>query len=87
MQHRSPELREEYWQRVEQVRAVKNLLARQDLTRMLDHCVRLWNKMDSELVECRRLNRYTALYQSVEAQYVEQLRTVSRYLVWAHLRF
>lgn len=54
---------------------------------MLRHADALWAALDRELVVSRRLGHYTARYSSIEQDLEQQLRSIGRYLVYAHLRF
>ena len=87
MQHRRPELRTELDLLNNRVRANPNLVVRRDLGRMLNHAEELYSELDRELVESRRLQRYTHAYSELETKLAQQLESVSKWLVWAHLRF
>ena len=63
------------------------MLVRRDLGRMLEHAEQLWSELDRELVNGRRAGRYTAHYDSLERELEQQLHTIGKYLVYAHLRF
>ena len=87
MQHRRPELLEELDDLALSVNTHPNSLVRRDLGRMINHALILADRLDRALVECRRLRRYTHEYTELERELSEQIRTVSKWLVWAHLRF
>ena len=87
MQHRTPAHIETLDDLTQRVISLDNMLARKDLIRMLGVARKLSLSLDRELVECRRLHRYTAHYDQLEVHLVEQIRTVGKWLTWAHLRF
>ncbi len=87
MQHRNSSYIIELDQLADHVSSMDNMLARRDLGRMLNAARNIATDMDRELVECRRLNRYTSKYVQLESKLEEQLRTISKWLTWAHLRF
>jgi hypothetical protein len=72
---------------VEQIKAVNNRLARRDLLRMLRTVDSALNELDSERVECRRLNRNTARYQQLESQALELIVNLEQHLTLARLMF
>ena len=59
---------------------------REDLRRMWRHVRDLWNQLDQELVNCRRLNKTTALYSELEIGLRESLENLEGYITWGHLR-
>mgnify|MGYP003340771642 CR=1 FL=1 len=87
MQHRRPELILELDDLTHRVNQNPNTLVRRDLGRMINHALELADRMDRELVNSRRLRRYTHEYGELERELESQIQTVSKYLVWAHLRF
>lgn len=87
MQHRNTEVAAAIEQLDRRVRRLDNLVARADLVRMMAHARVLYTELDRRLVESRQRRTYTADYDRVERELEEQLRTVERWLVWAHLRF
>ena len=87
MQHRNTEIAAAIEQLDRRVRRLDNLVARADLVRMMAHARVLYTELDRRLVESRQRRTYTADYDRVERELEEQLRTVERWLVWAHLRF
>ena len=87
MQHRRPELIRELDALAHRVNVNRNMLVRRDLGRMINHALILADRMDRELVNSRRLRRYTHEYSELERELEGQIRTVSKWLVWAHLRF
>lgn len=72
---------------VEQIKAVNNRQARRDLLRMLRTVDSALNELDSERVECRRLNRTTARYQQLESQALELIVNLEQHLTLARLMF
>ena len=72
---------------VEQIKAVNNRLARRDLLRMLRTVDSALNELDSERVECRRLNRNTARYQQLESRALELIVNLEQHLTLARLMF
>ena len=87
MQHRRPDLAREIAERRRQIYQHDNQLVRRDLGRMLSHAEQIWNELDRELVESRRRGSYTTRYLERETELEQHLRTIGRYLVYAHLRF
>ena len=87
MQHRNTEVAAAIEQLDRRVRRLDNLVARRDLVRMLAHARALYTELDQRLVESRQRRTYTADYDRVERELLEQLQTVERWLVWALLRF
>jgi hypothetical protein len=72
---------------VEQIKAVNNRQARRDLLRMLRTVDSALNELDSERVECRRLNRNTARYQQLGSQALELIVNLEQHLTLARLMF
>lgn len=58
---------------------------REDLRRMWRHTRDLWNKMDIELVNCRRASKHTPKYLELERECVQTLETLESYITWGHL--
>lgn len=58
---------------------------REDLRRMWRGCRNLWDKMDIEMVTCRRTNKVTPKYTELEAELSQCLLTLEGYISWAHL--
>ncbi len=69
------------------VREIEHPLARKDLERMLAHAKDLAVKLDRELVNCRRLGRYTNDYHKLETETQEQIRQAGKWLTMALLKF
>lgn len=60
-------------------------IQRQDLQRMWRVARSKWNELDIELVTCRRQNKLTPKYQEIEADLLERLDTIEKYLTFALL--
>jgi hypothetical protein len=58
---------------------------RGDLMRLWKHTQQLWSELDKEMVQCRRLQKLTAHYKSLEEAINESLSTVEQYIMWANL--
>lgn len=58
---------------------------RGDLMRMWKHSLELWHNLDKEMVACRRRQKPTAHFLSINDELDESLNTVEQYLVWASL--
>ena len=67
--------------------AIKDLRPdkREDLRRMWRHVRDLWNQMDIEMVNCRKIHRKTPKYLDLESECSQCLLTVESYISWAHL--
>ena len=86
MQHRQA-LAQEIVSLEARVREIEHTLARRDLERMLAHAKGLETKLDRELVNCRRLGRYTNDYHKLETETQEQIRQTGKWLTMALLKF
>lgn len=58
---------------------------RQDMHHMWRHAKNLWNLMDQEMVQCRRVNKHTVKYQDFERQLADALENIEQYLTFATL--
>jgi len=58
---------------------------REDMRRMWRPARELWNRLDQELVECRRLNKHTVRYQDIETDLISRLDTMEQHLTFATL--
>ena len=58
---------------------------RGDLKRIWKHAQKLWSDLDKEMVNCRRINKLTAHYISINDAMLESFDTLEQYLVWAKL--
>lgn len=70
-----------YFQMIEQIPAGK----RADLLKFWKHAQSLYNELDKEMVNCRRKQKLTPIYQDIEAKVIETLDTFEQYLMWAQL--
>lgn len=66
---------------------VGDSLALRDLRRMYDVAENLYQVLDRELVECRRLGRYTSQYRNMERRLEDQLNTVGKWTTLALLKY
>ena len=82
---------DELYQRVtdcsEQIKNIKDRQARRDLLRMLGAVDSALNRLDSESVECRRLKRSTAHYETLKTQATELIVNLERHLTLARLLY
>lgn len=58
---------------------------REDMRRLWRPARALWDELDRELVECRRLHKPTIRYQELEADLIERLDLIEQYLTFATL--
>lgn len=58
---------------------------RGDLHHMWRNGKDIWNIMDRELVECRRVKKHTARYLELEQDLIQVLDTIGQYLTFATL--
>jgi hypothetical protein len=58
---------------------------REDLRRMWRACRNLWDQLDIELINCKRLNKVTPKYTELEAELNQCLLTLEGYITWGHL--
>jgi hemerythrin superfamily protein len=58
---------------------------RKDLQHMWRHARNMFDLMDQELVQCRRVQKYTTKYRDFEKQALEALDTIEQYLTFATL--
>ena len=71
----------------DQIKFINDRQARRDLLRMLRTVDSALNELDSERVECRRLNRNTARYQQLESRALELIVNLEQHLTLARLMF
>jgi hypothetical protein len=71
----------------EQIKNINNRQARRDLLRMLSTVDSALNALDSESVECRRLNRVTAHYKTLQDQAEDLVSNLEKHLTLARLMF
>lgn len=58
---------------------------REDMRRMWRPARELWNLLDRELVECRRLNKPTVRYQELEQDLCNRLDLMEQHITFATL--
>jgi len=68
-----------------QIASVKSQIARRDLVKMLKPINTVLNKLSQESVECRRLHRATARYQTLEQEAEDLVKHLEKYLIFACL--
>ena len=68
-----------------QIAAVRSRVARRDLVKMLKPITIVLNRLSQESVECRRLHRATARYQTLEQEAEDLVKNLEKYLVFACL--
>jgi hypothetical protein len=71
----------------EQIKYIKNRQARRDLLRMLATVDSALTALDSESVECRRLNKLTSHYETLQTQAEELVSNLEKHLTLARLMF
>ena len=71
----------------EQIKDIQHRQARRDLLRMLGAVDSALNKMDSESVECRRLNKITTHYETLQKQAEELVVNLEKHLTLARLMY
>jgi len=68
-----------------QIAGVRSRMARKDLVKMLKPIDSVLNKLSQESVECRRLHRATARYQTLEQEAEDLVKNLEKYLIFACL--
>jgi hypothetical protein len=58
---------------------------REDMRRLWRPARALWDELDKELVECRRMNKTTIRYKEIEQDLVTRLDIMEQYLTFATL--
>jgi hypothetical protein len=58
---------------------------REDMRRLWRPARALWDDLDKELVECRRLNKPTVRYKEIEQDLGDRLDLMEQYLTFATL--
>ena len=71
----------------EQIKDINNRMARRDLLRMLKAVDSALNKLDSESVECRRLNKITRHYETLKKQAEDLVLNLEKHLTLARLMY
>ena len=70
-----------------EIRTIRNKRAQRDLYMMLRPIERALTQMSGEAVECRRLQRMTPKYESLDQQCRELLDNLEKHLLMARLMF
>ena len=71
----------------EQIKTIKQRQARRDLLRMLGAVDSALNRLDAESVECRRLNKITTHYETLQKQAEELVVNLEKHLTLARLMY
>jgi hypothetical protein len=79
------ELLERVEQAERQIATVRSKVARRDLIKMLKPIDLILNRLSQESVECRRLHRPTARYQTLEQEAQDLISHLEKYLIFACL--
>jgi hypothetical protein len=79
------ELLERVEQAERQIATVRSKVARRDLIKMLKPIDVILNRLSQESVECRRLHRPTARYQTLEQEAQDLISHLEKYLIFACL--
>jgi hypothetical protein len=58
---------------------------REDMRRLWRPARALWDELDKELVECRRLNKHTIKYKEIEQDILARLDIMEQYVTFATL--
>ena len=69
----------------EQIKNINNRQARRDLLRMLSTVDSALNRLDGESVECRRLNRITTHYETLQKEAEDLIVNLEKHLTFARL--
>ena len=79
------QIQERLKQAEQQIASIRSRVARRDLVKMLKPITTVLNKLSQESVECRRLHRPTARYQTLEQEAEDLVKNLEKYLVFACL--
>ena len=79
------QIQERLKQAKQQIASIRSRVARRDLVKMLNPINTVLNKLDQESVECRRLHRPTARYQTLEQEAEDLVKNLEKYLLFACL--
>ena len=58
---------------------------REDLRRMWRACRNLWDRLDIELINCKRLNKVTPKYTELELDIQQRLEILEQYITFGLL--
>mgnify|MGYP003345278396 CR=1 FL=1 len=73
------------WRRIDEARATVIKLKNNDLRLMFANCMKCWQEMDRELVECRRRRRITPKYTELSEKLDQALVVLEQHLVFGTL--
>ena len=79
------QIQERLKQAEQQIASIRSRVARRDLVKMLKPINIVLNKLSQESVECRRLQRPTARYQTLEQEAEDLVKNLEKYLLFACL--
>ena len=79
------QIQERLKQAEQQIASIRSRVARRDLVKMLKPINIVLNKLSQESVECRRLHRPTARYQTLEQEAEDLVKNLEKYLLFACL--
>lgn len=63
----------------------KNYIVKRDLELLIKSANDVWNKMDNEMIECRRRGRFTARYSELKIRLLDLLKIVDKEVFWQQL--
>lgn len=81
----SDEFHKLFWEIERAIQAVSNTAYSADLRKLYAAASNTYRDLDIELINCRRLHRYTAKYRELEERCQTELRMVSKYAMQALL--
>jgi hypothetical protein len=70
---------------IQQINAVKNRVAKRDLSKMVRAIDNKITEVDQESVECRRLHKETLRYRELRQQVLELLDNLEKHITFAAL--
>ena len=73
------------YNRMSDARPVALRLGDANIHKMYHNCVKIWARLDGELVECRRRKRVTQKYTELETQLDQALVVLEQHLVFGTL--
>lgn len=59
--------------------------SRMDLLKVYKHILEVWNKLDNEMINCRRRNCETATYTKLAGQIRERIKIMDKEIFWRGL--
>lgn len=69
------------------VSSTKDMRARSDLFKMYKNCKEIYNELDKESVECRRLKHKTAKFDTLEQKLNESITEFEQWITYAALLY